>query len=67
MCWNAATQSALVGLSNNLLEAVRLDTQGPTLAAESCLELLGHRTAVRALAVALDDSMPPEKMRAIYE
>ena len=57
MSWNAATSSALLGLSNNLLEAVRV-TEGPALAAESRLELLGHRTAVRALAVAPDDSMP---------
>eukprot|EP00930_Biecheleria_cincta_P036250 TRINITY_DN24873_c0_g1_i1.p1 TRINITY_DN24873_c0_g1~~TRINITY_DN24873_c0_g1_i1.p1 ORF type:complete len:965 (+),score=198.32 TRINITY_DN24873_c0_g1_i1:81-2975(+) len=67
MAWCAATSSVLLGLTNNVLESVRLlpaegdeeAEEGKSLKIEPSvgLELAGHRTGVRALAVAQDDSV----------
>eukprot|EP00435_Cladocopium_sp_Y103_P040646 s1427_g11.t1 len=64
MAWNEKTSTALLGLTNNLMESVRITAnaesqEGPPIHLEATptLELAGHRTGVRALAVAADDSM----------
>ncbi|CAJ1453167.1 unnamed protein product [Effrenium voratum] len=61
MAWSAKRSSVLLGLTNNSLELVRItakeDGQTVDLEASAALELAGHRTGVRALAVAHDDSM----------
>jgi len=65
MAWCAKTGELLVGLANNELEAVRLvpggaGEEGATpLAIEKAtgLDAPGHRTPVRAVAVAEDDSL----------
>ncbi|CAE7239591.1 WDR3 [Symbiodinium natans] len=64
MAWNGPQSAVLLGLTNNVLETLRIspaegDEDAPALQLESSLslELCGHRTGVRALAVAQDDSM----------
>ncbi|CAK9018890.1 WD repeat-containing protein 3 [Durusdinium trenchii] len=61
MAWNPKTKTVLLGLTNNLLESVRITASeegaGVLLTATPTLEFAGHRTGVRALAVAMDDSM----------
>eukprot|EP00931_Biecheleriopsis_adriatica_P087475 TRINITY_DN61939_c0_g1_i1.p1 TRINITY_DN61939_c0_g1~~TRINITY_DN61939_c0_g1_i1.p1 ORF type:complete len:968 (+),score=220.22 TRINITY_DN61939_c0_g1_i1:119-3022(+) len=66
MAWCEANSSVLLGLTNNVLESVRLVTGkadqaegGRTLEVQPSvgLELAGHRTGVRALSVAHDDSV----------
>lgn len=66
MAWSEPQGSVLLGLTNNVLESLRIswvdnseDPASASLQIESSLtlELCGHRTGVRALAVANDDSM----------
>mmetsp|Transcript_20504 Transcript_20504/g.32691 ORF Transcript_20504/g.32691 Transcript_20504/m.32691 type:complete len:960 (-) Transcript_20504:107-2986(-) len=67
MAWCDSTETVLLGLNNNVLESVKLlpakeddaASGGPSLQIQPSvsLELAGHRTGVRALAVATDDSV----------
>lgn len=60
LAWNDKTSTALLGLTNNLMESVRITAteEGQIhVEASPTLELAGHRTGVRWLAVAMDDSM----------
>mmetsp|Transcript_19549 Transcript_19549/g.51796 ORF Transcript_19549/g.51796 Transcript_19549/m.51796 type:complete len:937 (+) Transcript_19549:51-2861(+) len=57
----AATGTVLVGLTNNAIEAVQLkageDQHSVDVESSTGIEVPGHRTAVRALAVSHDDSL----------
>lgn len=61
LAWNPASSVALMALTNNALESVKLKKgeEQDTVLAESAfgIDVPGHRTAVRALAVAHDDSL----------
>lgn len=61
MAWCTATSQALLGLTNNVLEALRLGPGGETgtilVEPSKSVELPGHRTGVRCLAVSHDDSL----------
>mmetsp|Transcript_144252 Transcript_144252/g.402015 ORF Transcript_144252/g.402015 Transcript_144252/m.402015 type:complete len:926 (-) Transcript_144252:49-2826(-) len=61
MAWCSATNTALLGLSNNSLEVVHLtpseDDSIATAKGSQGFDQHGHRTGVRALAVAHDDSL----------
>eukprot|EP00928_Gymnodinium_smaydae_P035081 TRINITY_DN24750_c0_g2_i1.p1 TRINITY_DN24750_c0_g2~~TRINITY_DN24750_c0_g2_i1.p1 ORF type:complete len:978 (-),score=241.30 TRINITY_DN24750_c0_g2_i1:55-2901(-) len=60
--WSAKESAVLVGLANNTLETVRLapgaeDASALSSELATCLEVQGHRTGIRSLAVAHDDSL----------
>lgn len=59
MHWCAATNTVLLGLANNSMESFKLSPKDSSLALEEpmFLDLPGHRTSVRSLAVAHDDSV----------
>lgn len=61
MAWCSATSTAILGLSNNSLEVLRLNTgteEGAVaFEAAQSVEQQGHRTGVRALAISHDDSL----------
>jgi len=61
MAWCSATSTAILGLSNNALEVLRMTAgkEEGAVALESLqsMDQHGHRTGVRALAVSHDDSL----------
>lgn len=58
MAWSPAAGDIIVGLANNELEAVKI-TAGDPLTAEKGLglEVPGHRTQIRSVAVSPDDAL----------
>eukprot|EP00927_Polykrikos_kofoidii_P015646 TRINITY_DN16980_c0_g1_i1.p1 TRINITY_DN16980_c0_g1~~TRINITY_DN16980_c0_g1_i1.p1 ORF type:complete len:961 (+),score=166.76 TRINITY_DN16980_c0_g1_i1:102-2984(+) len=68
LAWCAKTSTVLLGLANNSVETIRIGpplspkesdeaTDGVVVETSICLDIPGHRTGVRSLAVSPDDSM----------